>query len=225
MDVLFPFGYGMSYSTFSYGLMSVDTEKMRDDETVEVSINVINESMVPGKEVVQLYVEADIPNTKVRRPVRELRAFTKVYLEAHERRTVTFILDKSAFAYYDTDISDWYVEPGDYKIEICKNADEVIAEKTVNVVPKKPKKPVYDENSVYKDIMENPSSAKIAKPYFEKYLFKDPDEDSTDEVATEAFGSDPEIFLRDTTLRNVVNMSFGKVTYEDMRQLIDKLNK
>ena len=73
--------------------------------------------------------------------------------------------------------------------------------------------------------MENPNAAKIAKPYFDKYLFKDPDGDSTDEVATEAFGSDPEIFLRDTTLRNVVNMSFGKVTYEDMKELIDRLNR
>ena len=225
MPVLFPFGFGLSYSTFSYGRMITDTDKMKDNETVEVSIDVINESKLPGKEVVQLYVAADIPNTKVRRPVRELRAFTKVYLDAHERKTVSFILDKSAFAYYDTEISDWYVEPGDYRIEICKNAEEVIDFKTVNVVPKKPKKQGYNENSVYKDIMEQPSAAKIAKPFFEKFLFTNPDSNSTDEVATEAFGSDPEVFLRDTTLRNVVNMSFGRATYEDMRELIDKLNK
>ena len=225
MPVLFPFGYGLSYSTFTYGKMTVDTETMKDDETVEVSIDVINESNVPGKEVVQLYVEADIPNTKIRRVVRELKEFEKIYLEAHERKTVKFILDKSAFAYYDTDISDWYVEPGDYRIEICRHADEVITQKTVRVGNRRPRKHVYNENSVYKDIMEDPHAAKIAAPYFEKYLFKDPDTASTDEVATEAFGSDPDIFLRDTTLRNVVNMSFGKITYEDMRELIDKLNK
>ena len=73
--------------------------------------------------------------------------------------------------------------------------------------------------------MENPAAAKLAAPYFDKYLFKDPDSSSTDEVATEAFGSDPDVFLRDTTLRNVVNMSFGKITYEDMRELIEKLNR
>ncbi len=225
MPVLFPFGYGLSYSSFTYGMMGVDTEEMKDDETLEVTVDVINESSVPGKEVVQLYVEPDIPNTKVRRAVRELKAFTKIFLDAGEKKTVRFILDKSAFAYYDTSISDWYVEPGDYRIEICRNAEDVISYKTVKVIPKKAKKPVYTENSVYKDIMENHSAAKIAAPYFDKYLFKDPDSQSTDEVATEAFGSDPDIFLRDTTLRNVVNMSFGKVTYEDMRELLEKLNK
>ena len=225
MPVLFPFGFGLSYSTFSYGKMTVDTDAMKDDETLEVTVDVINESDIPGKEVVQLYVEADIPNTKVRRVVRELKGFSKVSLDPGERKTVRFILDKSAFAYYDTDLGDWYVEEGDYRVEICRNADEVIAFRTVRVSPKKPKKPVYDENSVYKDIMEDPHAAKIAGPYFDKYLFKDPDTSSTDEVATEAFGSDPDVFLRDTTLRNVVNMSFGKVTYEDMRELIDKLNR
>ncbi len=225
MPVLFPFGYGLSYSTFSYGMMTCDTDNMKDDETLEVSVDVINESAVPGKEVVQLYVEADIPDTKIRRAVRELKGFAKVSLDAHERKTVRFILDKSAFAYYDTSIGDWYVEPGDYKVEICRNARDVITYRSVKVVPKKPKKPVYDENSVYKDIMENPAAAKLAAPYFDKYLFKDPDSSSTDEVATEAFGSDPDVFLRDTTLRNVVNMSFGKITYEDMRELIEKLNR
>ena len=225
MPVLFPFGYGLSYSTFSYGRMSVDTDSMKDDETLEVTVDVINESSVPGKEVVQLYVEPDIPNTKIRRAVRELKGFEKIYLEAHEKKTVRFILDKSAFAYYDTDISDWYVEPGDYRIEICQHADKVICCETVRVENRKARKPVYNENSVYKDIMEDSHAAKIAAPYFDKYLFKDPDTSSTDEVATEAFGSDPDIFLRDTTLRNVVNMSFGKVNYEDMRELIDKLNK
>ena len=225
MPVLFPFGYGLSYSTFSYGKMSVDTDTMTDDETLEVTVDVINESTIPGKEVVQLYVASDIKNTKIRRAVRELKGFEKIYLEPHERKTVRFILDKSAFAYYDTKLSDWHVEPGDYRIEICQNAEKVICHKVVTVKNKKPQKPVYDENSVYKDIMEDAHAAKIAKPYFDKYLFKDPDTSSTDEVATEAFGSDPDIFLRDTTLRNVVNMSFGKVTYEDMRELIDKLNK
>ena len=224
IKVLFPFGHGLSYSTFSYGRMSVDTEFMKDDETVEVSVDVINESDIPGKEVVQLYVEADIPSTKVRRCVRELKAFDKIYLEPHERKTVTFILDRSAFAYYDTGISDWYVEPGDYRIEICKNAQDVITYKTVKVVPKRSVKKVYDENSVYKDIMEDPAAAKIAAPYFEKYISNNLASEDRDESAAEAFGSDPEVFLRDTTLRTVVNMNFGKTTYSEMKELIDRLN-
>ena len=225
MPVLFPFGHGCSYSTFSYGRMTVDAEQMRDDETVEVTVDVINESDIPGKEVVQLYVEADIENTKVRRPVRELKGFTKVHLDAHEKKTVSFILDKSAFAYYDTDISGWYAEPGDYKIEICKDAETVIDFKTVNVVPKKRKKVVYDENSIYKDLMEDPASRRIAKPFFDKYIKEHLNPQNADEVAAEAFGTDYELYLRDTTLRTAVNLSSGIMTYEEMRELIDKLNK
>ncbi len=225
IPVLFPFGYGLSYSTFSYGKMSVDTEKMKDSETVEVTVDVINESSVPGKEVVQLYVEADIPNTKVRRVVRQLKGFRKIFLDAKEKKSVSFILDKSAFAYYDTQLGDWYTEPGNYRIEICRDADTVITYKTVNVVPKKPKKPVYDENSIYKDIMEDPAAAKTAKPYFDKYMGDHLAPQNGDESAVEAFGSDPEVYLWDTTLRNALNMSQGVLTYKDMTDLIEKLNK
>lgn len=225
IPVLFPFGHGLSYSNFTYGRMTMDTDSMKDDETLEVTVDVINESNIPGKEVVQLYVEPDIPNTKIRRAVRELKGFAKIYLEAHDKQTVSFILDKSAFAYYDTDLSDWYTEPGNYKIEICKNAEEVITYKTVSVIPKKPKKHVYDENSIYKDIMEDPAAAKIAKPYFDKYINNNFASDNFDESASEAFGSDMTVYLQDTTLRTVVNMSFGKITYKDMTDLIDKLNK
>lgn len=213
MPVRFPFGHGLSYSTFSYGMMTTDAEKMFDNETLEVTVDVINESDIPGKEVVQLYIEADIPNTKVRRAVRELKGFNKVFLDAHERKTVSFILDKSAFAYYDEELSDWYVEPGDYRIEICRNADEVIMYKTVTVTPKKPKKHVYDENSVYKDIMEDSKAARIAKPFYEKHL-----------GSTEVFGDHPEDSLADMTLRTVINLGFGDFSYEEMRELINRLN-
>ncbi|MBR6159481.1 MAG: glycoside hydrolase family 3 C-terminal domain-containing protein [Lachnospiraceae bacterium] len=225
IPVRFPFGYGLSYSTFTYGRMTCDTESMKDDETVEVTIDVINESEIPGKEVVQLYVEADIPDTKIRRAVRELKGFKKIYLEPHEKKTVSFILDKSAFAYYDTTISDWYVESGDYRIEICKNADEVISYMTVNVSPKKPIKVIYDENSIYKDIMDDPAARKIAAPFFEKYSKMFLGSETRGESATEAFGSDMSVYLRDTTLRSVVNLSMGKMTYGEMRELIEKLNR
>ena len=221
MPVLFPFGHGCSYSTFSYGMMKCDAEKMKDDETCEVTVDVINESDIPGKEVVQLYVEADIPNSKVRRPIRELKGFTKVYLDKRERKTVSFILDKSAFAYFDTELGDWYTEPGNYRIEICKDAETVVAYKTIEVVPKKAKKIVYDENSIYKDIMENPKAAKIAKPYFDKYVKGCLSRFNGQEIAE---GEDVPAPEPDATLRNVLNMGCGDFSYEEMRDLIAKLN-
>ena len=225
MPVLFPFGHGLSYSTFSYGMMNCDAEVMKDDETLEVTVDVINESEIPGKEVVQLYVEPDIPESQVRRAVRELKGFKKIYLEPHEKKTVGFILDKSAFAYYDTEISDWYVEPGDYKIEICKNAQTVIEYRTVSVIPKKPKKKVFSENSLYLDIIKNPKAARTAKPYFDKYVKECLATRTGEESAADATAADHEIELADTTIRNALNMSYGAITYSEMRDLIDKLNR
>lgn len=227
MPVQFPFGYGLSYSTFTYGKLSIDRTQMADDEVVEVSVDVINESDIAGKEVVQVYIESDIPDSKIARPVRELKAFKKISLDAKGKETVTFILDKNAFAYYDTDLSDWYVEEGDYKIEICKNAEEVIAYKRIHVSPKKPKKVVYNENSIYKELMSDPKACKAAKKYFDKYLDNNIQSANADESANEAFGGEDVAaqFLQDLTLRGCVNMSSGKVTFEDMDEVLTKVNK
>lgn len=226
MPVLFPFGHGLSYSDFEYGKLNIDKTDMKDTDTVEVTIDIKNISNVGGKEVVQVYVEPDVKDTKVRRAVRELRAFTKIAIAPGEKKTVTFTLDKSAFAYYDTDINDWYVEAGDYKIEICKNAEEVIGYKRIHVTPAKPKKVVYDENTIYKDLAADPKAWKIVKPYFDKYLYEGAMSGEGDEAAEEAFGGADVAnkFLRDLTIRNAMNMSGGSVTHKDMEEVIKKLN-
>ena len=227
IPVLFPFGYGLSYSDFEYGRISVDKTELNDSETVEVSVDIRNLSDRAGKEVVQVYVEADIEGSKIRRPVRELRAFTKVEIEPKETKTVTLTLDRMAFAYYDTDLADWYVEPGDYKIEICKNADEVIGHKRVHVIPKKAKKKVYTDNSYYKELAADPKVWKSAKKFYDKYMSGNQQTENADEASKEAFGGDEvaDKWLQDLTLRSVVNMSNGKITFEDMQELLDKINK
>lgn len=227
MPVLFPFGYGLSYTKFGYGKINVDKTEMTDDQILEVSVDVINEGDVAGKEVVQVYVESDLPDSGIRRPIRELKAFAKVALEPGEKKTVVLQLDKSSFAYYDTDINDWYVEPGDYKVQICKNADEVIAHKRVKVTPAKPKKQIYTDNSIFKEIHSDPKAWKCAAAYFDKYLNSDTMGEEGDESAAEAFGGSDVAgaFVNDLTLRGVVNMSNGYVKYEEMQELIKKLNK
>lgn len=227
MPVLFPFGYGLSYSKFEYGKIAINKTEMCDDDTVELTVDIRNESDIPGKEVVQIYVEADIPDSKIRRPVRELRAFKKVSLDARETKTVTISLDKSAFAYYDTEISDWYVEPGDYKIEVCKNAEEVIGYKRIAVTPKKPKKVVYSDNSIFKEIKADPKAYKAAKAFFDKFNESNFQNENADEASKEAFGGEAnaDIFLQDLTLRGVVNMSNGRFSLEEMQKVIDNMNK
>lgn len=227
MPVLFPFGHGLSYSDFTYGKISVSDTQITDEDTIELSVEIINESDIAGAEVVQIYVEPDIPHSNVRRAVRELKAFTKLKFEPREKKVAKIVLDKSAFAYYDTEINDWYVEPGDYKIEICKNANEVIAHKRVHVVPKNPKKKVYTENSIYMELMDDPKVSREALKFFNRYLTGGPMSEPGDEAAVEAFGGEDvgSKFLRDLVVRGAVNMGGGVVSYDDMQEFLKKINK
>ena len=118
MDVLFPFGHGLSYTTFEYSNMQIDKECIKDTETLTVTVDVTNTGKKAGKEVVQLYV-ADKESTVIR-PVKELRNFAKIELAPGETKNVAFTLDKRAFAYYSVKIHDWHVESGEFDILIGK---------------------------------------------------------------------------------------------------------
>ena len=129
--VLFPFGYGLSYTSFDYSNLVVSSDSINDTDTITVSVDVTNTGNVAGKEVVELFVR-DVEST-IFRPTRELKSFEKVSLEPNETRTVTFTLGKRAFAYYNTNINDWHVASGEFAIEICKGADDVVLSKSINV--------------------------------------------------------------------------------------------
>lgn len=116
MEVLFPFGYGLSYTTFSYGNLTVDKKEFKESEKLLVSVDVTNTGACTGKEVVQLYVAPK--GGTIIRPVRELKAFEKTELAPGETKTVTFELDSRAYAYWNTEIHDWHVETGAYEIQI-----------------------------------------------------------------------------------------------------------
>lgn len=120
VDVLYPFGYGLSYSEFQYSDLKVE----KTGDRVKVSVQVENISDTDGKEVVQLYVNEVKP--AVCRPKRELKAFEKVAIKAHEKAAVTFELTESAFSYYTQEQSKWTVNPGVFAIEIGRNANEII---------------------------------------------------------------------------------------------------
>lgn len=128
VDVLYSFGHGLSYSDFQYS--DLETE-VKEDGRVEVKLQVENVSDVDGKEVVQLYVKA--ANPVVYCPVRELKAFDKVFVKAHEKKEVTFTLDREAFSYYSVSQNKWIVNPGTFTIEIGKNAHEIVLAKKLQI--------------------------------------------------------------------------------------------
>ena len=129
--VRFPFGYGLSYTTFEYSIPKADKSSMTDTDTLTVTVDIKNTGRVAGYEVAQLYV-AHI-NPTIFKAAQELKGFEKVYLAPGESKTVSFSLDRRAFAYYNTEIADWHVESGEYDIRIGASSRDIRANVPVRV--------------------------------------------------------------------------------------------
>lgn len=118
---LFPFGYGLSYTTFSYDKLNLSADKLRTGETLTASVNLTNTGKYTGTEVVQLYIRDKVGS--VTRPVKELKGFRRVTLQPGETKTVTFNLPVSDLAYWNIDMKK-VVEPGEFTLWLGTNSDE-----------------------------------------------------------------------------------------------------
>jgi beta-glucosidase len=123
VDVLFPFGHGLGYTTFAYGALSISPARTRDGK-VEVSFDLTNTGKRAGAEVAQVYV-AD-PHSGVPRPSKELKGFVKVELQPGETRRVSVGLDRRALAYYDVAARSWRVEPGTFEILVARSSRDIV---------------------------------------------------------------------------------------------------
>jgi len=112
---LYPFGYGLSYTTFASATPRLSATVLRPGESLDVAVDVTNTGTIAGDEVVELYVRDDVAS--VARPVRELRGFQRLHLDARETRTVHFTIDEQALAFYDTSMTR-VVEPGTFTVSI-----------------------------------------------------------------------------------------------------------
>ena len=121
-EPLYPFGFGLSYTTFSYGDVNLSATEMTARDTVTTSIEVTNTGTRDGAEVVQLYIR-DVVGS-ITRPVKELRGFEKVFLKAGEKKTVIFTISAHTLSFYNADLK-WVAEPGDFEIQIGTNSQEV----------------------------------------------------------------------------------------------------
>ena len=123
IKVQFPFGHGLSYTTFAYSNAKADKAEMTADQTLKVSVDITNTGSVDGAEVVQLYIN-DVKST-IDRPVKELKNFEKVYLKAGETKTVTFEIDAEDLSYFDADKHEWVAEPGKFKALLGSSSEDV----------------------------------------------------------------------------------------------------
>ncbi len=121
-EPLYPFGYGLSYTKFSFSDVSLSSRTARPGQTVTASVTVTNSGSYDGEEVVQLYVR-DVVGS-ISRPLKELKGFQKIFLKAGESKTISFQLSKEQLGFYNSDLK-WVVEPGEFKIMIGGNSVEL----------------------------------------------------------------------------------------------------
>jgi len=120
---LFPFGYGLSYTSFNYRKLTLDASQLGPGGKLQASLELENTGDRAGKEVVQLYVR-DVQSRLVR-PEKELKAFAKVELQPGEVKTISFTLKPEALAYYDPDRKEWYAEPGEFELMLGRSAQDI----------------------------------------------------------------------------------------------------
>lgn len=165
VKVLFPFGHGLSYTTFAYDNLRLDRERMKDTETLTASVEVTNTGRVAAKEIVQFYVAP--AHEGISRPVKELRGFAKVYLEPGETKTLSVQLPPRAFAYYETAIADWYVEPGAYDVLAAASSADVRQSARVQIESTRRLPVCVHENTTFGDAMKIPGAEEILRPLAE----------------------------------------------------------
>lgn len=120
---LFPFGFGLSYTTFSYSSLRLSTSQMGPDDTLQVSVDITNTGQRAGKEVVQMYIRDE--QARLQRPEKELKGFAKVSLEPGERKTVTLSVGRDALAYYDDLTREWVAEAGTFEILLGASSRDI----------------------------------------------------------------------------------------------------
>jgi beta-glucosidase len=165
VEVAYPFGYGLSYTNFEYSDVQIS---QKDKYSFAVTAKITNTGTKAGAEAAQLYVQCK--QSAIFRAKKELKAFDKVFLQPGESKTVRFELDKRSFAYYNTKVSDWCVEEGDYDILVASSSADIRLTGSVSLEGDGKEallKPVYDTLTEY----QKPSKPfRISDTQFEKLL-------------------------------------------------------
>ena len=223
MDVLFPFGFGLSYTTFEYSNLRLSADKIKDTDTLTVAVTVKNTGKRAGKAVVQLYV-GDEESTPIR-PVRELKGFSKVALQPGESREVSFVLDKRSFAYWNKQIHDWHVETGVFTVEAGFSSRDLPLRGTVEVESTVELPRHYTLDSIFMDVMADPKAAPVMREYMKKTmeLFGKEEQGGSSDAAKEAITEEMNMAMMNyMPLRGA--FSFGGSTPEEAEELLKKLN-
>jgi beta-glucosidase len=186
MPVLFPFGHGLSYTTFEYSNPKVSAKNFKDVDGVTVSVGVTNTGKLAGKEIVQVYVR-DIKSGLIR-PEKELKGFAKVELQPGETKSVSIQLDFRSFAYYHPKYKQWITENGDFELLIGASSADIRAHLAVTLESTLDLPCVLDKESTLREWLADPRGNAIFGPLYPKIeaaAHKDFGSDGEDRYASE----------------------------------------
>lgn len=217
--LLFPFGHGLSYTSFEYSALTITAQKPTADSTfVSVNLTVKNSGKRTGKEVIQLYVHECTP--EIPRPEQELKGFKKIELTPGMSKTVTFNLDFRSFAWFDESDGGWRMSGGDYEIRIGSSSRDIrLAGKvTLESFPKRKKRVWSDTDTLY-DVQQYPEHSDVAQKIADSYKerFKDDAEPGTPEALM------LEAVKRESPLRGIAQFG-GPAGVSLLKEILNKLN-
>lgn len=221
MPVAFPFGHGLSYTDFSYSGLKISKSEMTDHDTVTVSVDVTNTGSCEGKEIVQLYI-SDLTGA-VRRPLKELKGYSKVSLKPGETKTVSFPLDYRSFAWYNTQISDWYAASGDYEILIGASSRDIRLSGKIHMTTQKILPLKVHMNSTLGELLADKRTAPCIEGLKNRMgeffgASADKAKEDGDTAISDAMNN---AMVASMPLRNLA--SFGLCTKDELQALIDEL--
>ena len=223
MPVRYPFGYGLSYTTFEYSDLQLSSDKIKDTDKLKVTLKVKNTGNRAGKEIVQLYV-ADKTGA-ASRPVKELKNFVKVELQPQEEKTVEMELDKRSFAWYNTDIHDWYAASGEYEILAAASSRDIRLKKTVYVESTTELPMHIHMNTTIGELLENPRTKGVIEGMTDSLIqHMGGSSEEEDSAASEAITKEMSLkMMENSPLRSM--RSFMGMTTEEIQEFIQKLQE
>ncbi len=217
MKPRYPFGFGLSYTSFKYSNLTASVSETAEQLEVFVSVDIENNGLYDGKECVQLYI-APKKDSKLPRPVRELKAFEKVFLKSGEKKTVCFKLSGRDFAYYDDSLSQWVTENGTYTLEAAASSRDIRLSLPVEIKEQKQPVRLLKEDCGFHEIFETETGKQMLFDFLvEKGLLKREQIDARVEASL-AWAFWPAKTFLDMG-------ASGIVSYEEWHHFVEKVNK
>ena len=200
IDVLFPFGYGLSYTKFEYSDLQVE-----EGQNVKISFKIKNVGSMKGKEIAQIYISQNKPI--IFKAEKELKAFEKLELNPNEEKEVTIELRREDFQYYNSETKEWEIESGKYKILVGKSSKDIVLESEIEIKSKdevnNKKYPQVYKNGNIKEVTDNDFEQLLGHEIPERYI-------NISEISEE------------NTLEQIKDTKVGKVIYNNQ---IEKMNR